>query len=55
MGKDKDLSVFIKYGHVLYCFFRFCLFPFESIWEKRLNKTHGKVLQHLVTSYTSTH
>ena len=20
MGKDKDLSVFIKYGHVLYCF-----------------------------------
>ena len=33
MGKDKDFSVFIKSGHVLY-FFLCCLFPFESIWEK---------------------
>ena len=34
MGKDKDFSVFIKSGHVLYCFFLCCLFPFESIGEK---------------------
>ena len=27
MGKDKDFSVFIKSGHVLY-FFLFCLFLF---------------------------
>ena len=35
MGEDKDFSVFIKSGHVLYCFFLCCLFPFESIWEKQ--------------------
>ena len=29
MGKDKDFSMLIKYGHVLYCFFLCCLFPFE--------------------------
>ena len=34
MGKDKDFSVFIKYGHVVHCFFLCCLFPFESIREK---------------------
>ena len=34
MGKDKDFSVFIKSGHILYCFFLCCLFPFESIQEK---------------------
>ena len=29
MGKDKDFSVFIKSGHVLYCFFLNVLFiPF---------------------------
>ena len=31
MGKDKDFSVFVKSGHILYCFFLCCLFPFESI------------------------
>ena len=34
MGKDKDFSVFIKSGHVPYCFFLCCLFLFESIWGK---------------------
>ena len=43
MGKDKYFSVFIKYGHVLYCFFLFCLLPFERIREKRENKTHVKI------------
>ena len=31
MDKDRDFSMFISYGHVLYCFFLSCLFPFESI------------------------
>ena len=39
MAKDKDFFVLIKSGHVLYCFFLCCLFPFESIRE---NKTHRK-------------
>ena len=34
MGKDKDLSVFIKSGHVMYSFLLCCLFPFESIRGK---------------------
>ena len=34
MGKDKDFSVFIKSGHVLYCSFVCCLIPFENIQEK---------------------
>ena len=29
MGKDKDFSVFIKSGHVLY-FLLCCLFPFKK-------------------------
>ena len=29
MGKDKDFSVFIKSGHVLY-FLLCCLFPFSD-------------------------
>ena len=43
MGKDKDFSVLIKSGHVMYSFFLCCLLPFESIREKRENKTHGKI------------
>ena len=43
MGKDKDFSVLIKYGHVLYCFFLCCLFPFESFRKKRENKTHVNI------------
>ena len=35
--------MFIKSGHVLYCFCLCCLFPFESIREKRENKTHRKI------------
>ena len=34
MGKDKDFSVFIKSGHVLYCFFLCSLFQFERIQEE---------------------
>ena len=34
MGKGKDFSMFIKSGHVLYCSFLCCLFPFESIRDK---------------------
>ena len=34
MAKEKEFSVFIKYGLVLYCCFVCCLFPFESIQEK---------------------
>ena len=34
MVKEMDFSVFIKSGHVLYCFFLCCLFQFESVREK---------------------
>ena len=43
MGKENDLSVFIKIKHVLYYLFLCRLFPFESIRETRENKTHGKI------------
>ena len=34
MGMNKDFSVLIKSGHVLYCFYLCYLLPFESIREK---------------------
>ena len=34
MGKDKDFSVLIMSGHVLYCFLLCYFSPFESIREK---------------------
>ena len=40
---DKDFSVFIKSGHVLYCFFQCCLFPFESIQENGIIKLLEKL------------
>ena len=51
MGTDKDFSVFIKSGHVLYCFFRCCLIPFEGIPEKngKIKLTEKlAILQYLV-------
>ena len=42
MDKYKDFSMFISYGHVLYCFFLCCLFPFEGI-RKNGKIKHGKI------------
>ena len=48
--KDKDFSVSIKHGHILYCFFLCCLFPFE-IGKKRENKTHRKISHSTVLTF----
>ena len=53
MGEDKDFSVFIKSGHVLYCLFLWCLFPFESIRKKRENKNHGQISHSTVFLFTT--
>ena len=49
MGKDKDFSVLIKSGLVLYCFL-LCYFSRLKAFGKKLeNKTHGKVRYSTVT------
>ena len=35
MSEDKDFSVFIKSGHVLYWYFLCCSFLFETFEEKK--------------------
>ena len=42
MGKDKDLSVFIKSGHVLY--FSYVVYSrLKAFGKTRENKTQGKI------------
>ena len=49
MGKNKDFSVFIMSGHVLYC----CLFPFGKLSKKRENKTsHSTIMHVLMNAFT---
>ena len=43
MGKDKDFSVFIKSGHVPYCFFIVNYSRLKAFEKKRENKTHRKI------------
>ena len=43
MGKEKDFSAFIKYGHVLYYFFPVLFIPVWKNRKKQENKTHWKI------------
>ena len=43
MGKDKDFSVFIKSGHVLYCVFCVVYSHLKAFRKKTENKTQGKI------------
>ena len=50
MGKDKDLSVFIK---CTLLFFLCCLFPFKSIREKNGKIKHVKISHSTVCACSS--
>ena len=50
MGKDNDFSVFIKSGHVLYCFSSFVYSRLKAFGNKRENKTHGILSQSTVVA-----
>ena len=43
MGMNKDFSVLIKSGHVLYCFTCVIYCRLKAFGKKRENKTHGKI------------
>ena len=43
MGKDKDFTVFIKSGHVLYYFSCVVYSRLKAFGKKREYKTHGKI------------
>ena len=53
MGKDKDFSVFIKSGHVMYSISCVVYFRLKAFGNKRENKTHREIGHSTVFNHIS--